>query len=40
MVLHVNHARELSPQAREAIARIQQAGVTTLAQTVLLRRRQ
>jgi lysine 2,3-aminomutase len=37
MALHVNHARELTPQARDAIARIQQAGVATLAQTVLLR---
>ncbi|MBY6241894.1 lysine-2,3-aminomutase-like protein [Methylosinus sp. Sm6] len=37
MALHVNHARELTPRAREAIARIQEAGVTTLAQTVLLR---
>jgi lysine 2,3-aminomutase len=37
MVLHVNHARELTPQALGAIALIQQAGVATLAQTVLLR---
>jgi lysine 2,3-aminomutase len=37
MVLHVNHPRELTPQALRAIAFIQQAGVTTLAQTVLLR---
>ncbi|OBS54489.1 lysine 2,3-aminomutase [Methylosinus sp. 3S-1] len=37
MALHVNHARELTPRAREAIARIQAAGVATLAQTVLLR---
>ena len=36
MVLHVNHARELSAPAREAIARIQRAGISTLAQTVLL----
>jgi lysine 2,3-aminomutase len=37
MALHVNHARELTPRAREAISNIQGAGVTTLAQTVLLR---
>lgn len=36
MVLHVNHWRELSPEARAAIAKIQNAGVSTLAQTVLL----
>jgi lysine 2,3-aminomutase len=36
MVLHVDHARELTPAAREAIARIQGAGIVTLAQTVLL----
>jgi lysine 2,3-aminomutase len=36
MVLHVNHPRELSPPARAAVAQIREAGVTTLAQTVLL----
>lgn len=36
MVLHVNHARELSGAARAAVARIQRAGLSTLAQTVLL----
>jgi lysine 2,3-aminomutase len=37
MVLHVNHARELTPAASAAVRRIQEAGVATLAQTVLLR---
>jgi lysine 2,3-aminomutase len=37
MVLHVNHARELTPRALAAVRRIQEAGVATLAQTVLLR---
>ncbi|BBU60510.1 lysine 2,3-aminomutase [Methylosinus sp. C49] len=36
MVLHVNHARELSAAAREAVADIQRTGISTLAQTVLL----
>ncbi|CAN2535201.1 hypothetical+protein [Methylocapsa aurea] len=36
MVLHVNHARELSAPARDAVALIQTAGISTLAQTVLL----
>ncbi|PWB81883.1 MAG: lysine-2,3-aminomutase-like protein [Methylocystaceae bacterium] len=36
MVLHVNHARELSPDARAAVTAIQNAGVSTLSQTVLL----
>ena len=36
MVLHVNHARELSAPARQAVACIQRAGISTLAQTVLL----
>jgi lysine 2,3-aminomutase len=36
MVLHVNHARELSAPAREAVAGVQRAGISTLAQSVLL----
>lgn len=37
VVLHSNHARELTPQARAAIDRIVDAGVPMLAQTVLLK---
>jgi lysine 2,3-aminomutase len=37
IVLHTNHARELTEQARAAIARIVDSGVPMLAQTVLLR---
>ncbi len=37
VVLHTNHARELTEQARAAIARIVDAGVPMLAQTVLLK---
>ena len=37
VVLHVNHARELSPRARAACARFVDAGIPMLAQTVLLR---
>ena len=37
VVLHANHPRELTEQARAAIARIVDAGVPMLAQTVLLR---
>jgi lysine 2,3-aminomutase len=37
VVLHTNHARELTEQALAAIARIVDAGVPMLAQTVLLR---
>ncbi|MGE3931510.1 MAG: lysine-2,3-aminomutase-like protein, partial [Hyphomonadaceae bacterium] len=37
VVLHTNHPRELSGQARAAIARIIDAGVPMLAQTVLLK---
>jgi lysine 2,3-aminomutase len=37
VVLHVNHTRELTEQARAAIARIVDAGIPMLAQTVLLR---
>lgn len=37
VVLHTNHARELTEQTRAAIARIVDSGVPMLAQTVLLR---
>ncbi len=37
VVLHANHPRELTEQARAAIARIVDAGVPMLAQTVLLK---
>lgn len=37
VVLHTNHARELTEQARAAIARIVDSGVPMLSQTVLLR---
>jgi lysine 2,3-aminomutase len=37
VVLHANHPRELTGQARAAIARIVDAGVPMLAQTVLLK---
>lgn len=37
VVLHTNHARELTEQARAAIARIIDSGVPMLAQTVLLK---
>jgi lysine 2,3-aminomutase len=37
VVLHANHARELSPAVRAACARIVDAGIPMLAQTVLLR---
>jgi lysine 2,3-aminomutase len=36
VALHVNHARELSPAVRSAIARMADAGIPLLAQTVLL----
>ncbi len=36
VVLHVNHARELTANARAAIARLRGAGATLLAQSVLL----
>jgi lysine 2,3-aminomutase len=36
VAVHVNHARELSPQTREACARFADAGMPLLAQTVLL----
>lgn len=36
MVLHVNHPRELTREAVEAVERIRAAGIATLSQTVLL----
>ena len=36
VAVHVNHARELTPQARAACARLADAGIPLLAQTVLL----
>jgi lysine 2,3-aminomutase len=37
VALHVNHARELTPSARAAIARLREAGAILLSQTVLLK---
>jgi lysine 2,3-aminomutase len=37
VVLHANHPREMSPAAREACARIVDAGIPMLSQSVLLR---
>ena len=37
LVLHANHARELTPAARAACARIVEAGIPMLSQSVLLR---
>ena len=37
VALHANHARELTPQARAACARLVDAGIPMLGQTVLLR---
>jgi lysine 2,3-aminomutase len=37
LAVHVNHARELTPQARAACARMVDAGIPLLAQTVLLK---
>jgi lysine 2,3-aminomutase len=37
VVLHANHPRELSPRARAACARIVDAGIPMLSQSVLLR---
>jgi len=37
VVLHVNHVRELSSEARAAIARLRSAGIPLLSQSVLLR---
>ncbi len=36
VALHVNHARELSPEARIAVAQMADAGIPLLAQTVLI----
>ena len=40
VALHANHPRELTPQARAACARIVDAGIPLLSQSVLLRGRQ
>jgi len=37
LVLHANHARELTPKARAACARVVDAGIPMLSQSVLLR---
>jgi len=37
VAVHVNHARELTPQARSALARMADAGIPLLSQSVLLR---
>ena len=37
VVLHANHAKELTPKARAACARLVDAGIPMLSQTVLLR---
>ncbi len=37
LVLHANHAREFTPQARAALARLADAGLPLLGQSVLLR---
>lgn len=37
VVLHCNHAREITPQATRAIARLVDAGIPMLSQTVLLK---
>jgi len=37
VAVHANHARELTPQARDALARMADAGLPLVAQTVLLR---
>ncbi len=37
VAVHVNHARELTPAARAALARMADAGIPLVAQTVLLR---
>jgi lysine 2,3-aminomutase len=37
VALHANHPRELTPEAREACARLIEAGIPMLSQTVLLR---
>jgi lysine 2,3-aminomutase len=35
--IHANHPRELTPAARAAVARLRQAGIVLLSQTVLLK---
>lgn len=37
VVIHANHPRELTPQAREAVRKLSRAGIPLLSQTVLLR---
>ena len=37
MVVHANHPRELTPQARQGLTRLSRAGIPLLSQTVLLR---
>jgi lysine 2,3-aminomutase len=37
VIVHANHPRELTPQAREALTRLSRAGIPLLSQTVLLR---
>ncbi|MBI1419018.1 MAG: lysine-2,3-aminomutase-like protein [Limimaricola sp.] len=37
LVVHINHAQELTPAARAALARLAEAGIPLLSQTVLLR---
>lgn len=37
LVLHANHAREFTPEARAAIRRVQEAAIPVLGQSVLLR---
>ena len=37
VAVHVNHARELTPEARAALSRLVDAGIPVLSQTVLLR---
>lgn len=37
VVIHANHPRELTPQAREAVMNLNRAGIPLLSQTVLLR---
>jgi len=37
VAVHVNHARELAPQARAAVARMADAGIPLLGQSVLLK---
>jgi lysine 2,3-aminomutase len=37
VAIHANHAREFSPQARRALARLAEAGITLVSQSVLLR---